>query len=176
MRYMKRIMLIAFLALFPRAFVAGEQASTQDDEGFSLIRISTGIVSQEMNGSLAGYYAIYVGPDAWDALLNDGDLGPLLKAAPPNAAQKAVILLPPNPRNGKTHCIYFDNAHPVGVVGVPSNAEGKLESAAIGSALRVVTAEMNQPCREELYFIPGMLEADDGRPVRALKIASAGQK
>lgn len=176
MKNIASILLFAFLALPLRIHMASEKSPVDGKEGIPFIKISTDIASQIRKGSLAGYIAIYVQPNIWNSLLNDGDIGPFLKIGLDRDNLRAVLLMPTNPKDGFTYCVYFDAADPVGIVSISPNADGKYEPNAIKSALTMVTKGMLTPCKEELHFIPGNLETDDGKPLNAFKIASSGKK
>ncbi|MBN2319478.1 MAG: hypothetical protein JXR49_10395 [Acidobacteria bacterium] len=165
------ILFVAFIAI-----ASEEPADNELKEAFPLINISTGIVSHIKEGSLAGYFAIFIHSDNWDSLLNDGDIGPFLKIKFDQSDRKALVLMPPNLNEGSIYCVYFNGYVPIGFVEFTVDGYRKVEVDEIQRAYKKVTKEMLKECKEELYFINGNLETDDGKPLSAFKIASAGNK
>jgi len=166
------LVLVALPALLP----AQERApSVPDKQGVPLpVRLSVAIANHAHRQTLAGYIAVAVDEKNWARLLKDSDLGPLLKATEQRPERTAVALL--GSPEQFVFCVYFDGLKPIAVVALPASHDGKIAEADVKAAYKTVTPEMLTESDEELYFVEGTIQSDDGQPLSSFKIASAGKR
>jgi len=140
-------------------------AFAEEPPDLPLIKITTDLVQAHSTSSLAGSFAIVLRIPENKNLSGDSDLGPFIASAIANKETAVVLIVPP--KAGTTHAVFFHGILPVfyssrsdAKPAIDENRE-KVETIAEG--------------KEELYFQQVKLTADDGTPIPAQRILSAGQ-
>jgi hypothetical protein len=133
------------------------------------------IVANMQHQSLAGYVVVVIDEKNWAPLLKDGDLSPFLKLKEPKPGLRAAILIS-NPRISPTFCVFFNDGTAVSLATAQPNAAGKIDPAQVASSQKPVPKEAIRAGKEELFFTEGEISSDDGQPIAAYQINSAGNK
>jgi hypothetical protein len=131
---------------------------------FELIKPAADFVQSLQKNSLAGWFAIVIKPIDFDDLEDDQDLGPSVLSAREHQDSYLVVVIPGHADWGPTHSVFFKDqkicAH------LSSASPAKRQS--IKKAL--------EPGEEELFYQAVELTADNGTPIQAFRILSAGPR
>ena len=155
---------------------AGCNEETQELAG-EAVRATLGadLIRTERETSLAGYFVVSVPSEQREKLASDPDLGPFLSIGGRSPETLTLVFVPPAEGAGNTYAVYFVGEEPVGLVAVAPSVEGRISPHDLMQAYRAVSSPAAES-REELFFQPVELQADDGTPVPALRILTAGTR
>lgn len=166
-------MLAGMLAVLAAAQNQSDPNKAVEKEPLYFLKIAADVAGNVQNQPLNGYLAIYLDQQNWAAGLKDGDLGPFLKVKEAKPGRSAACLF--SAAKDAAICVYFDGDTPFGVAAVRAGGSGKIEASDIAAAYKAVSKEMLKKGAEELRFEPGDVATDDGQPLPAFLISSAGK-
>jgi hypothetical protein len=152
---------------------AQDKPDAEKKDPLSLVKIATNVAINSQHQDLNGFLVIYVDAKSWASGLKDGDLGPLLKLKEEKPSRCAVLFF--SPEKDTAISVFFDGDSAFGVTSAKAK-NGKIESSDISAAYKPVSKEMLKETGQELQFTQGNVVTDDGQPVTAFQVTSAGKK
>ena len=144
-------------------------AKTEATDPLDFVKIAADIARNVQQGSVEGYFGIYVSEQNWAEGLKDGDLGPFLKVKEAKPGRSVAFLF--SGAKDKAVCVYFDGKSPFGVVAVQAAAGGSIKPDDISAAFKSVSKDMLKKSDQQLQFNPTDLNTDDGVSLPAFLIA-----
>jgi hypothetical protein len=166
-----RAFLPLVLAMATVPMLAQNQPAAKKKPPLFFLRIAATVASHVQSQSLNGFLAIYIEDQTWKSAVQDGDLGPFLKAQEAKTGRSAGCLF--TTRKDAAVCVYFDGNTPYGVVPVRAGSAGKIDGSDILAAYKPVSKQMLKKGKEDLNFTEGAVTTDDHTPLSAFQIASA---
>ena len=165
--------MIAAALLLSGLAAAQNKPDAEKNDPLSLVKIAANVAGNTQHQDLNGFLAVYVDSESWAAALKDGDLGPFLKLKEVKPGRSAVLFF--SPEKDTAISVFFDGNSPFGVTFAKSK-NGKIEAGDISSAYKPVAKEMLKDAGQELQFTKSDVATDDGQPITAFQITSAGKK
>jgi len=163
------LLMIAMAVLAP----AQNQPNAEKKPPLFFLKVAADVAGNVQSQSLNGLLAIYIKDKDWKEALKDGDLGPFMKAQEAKPGRSAGCLF--SSSKDTAICVYFDGNAPFGVAAVRVGPSGKIGAADVSAAYKAVSNEMLKKGKEGMTFTESGVNTDDGVPLPAYLITSAGK-
>lgn len=132
------------------------------------------VVQSKRPESLKGYLLIICQAPLWKALAKDADVGPFLRFKTAASDLHAVLVMPANPKNGSTYCVYFEGKKPIGFTEIKTAKGDKITGENVAKAYVALTEDYN--VKGQPIFEKGVVHSDDDIPIPTLVVKDDGQK
>ena len=169
MRIFHVLVVLALASVFaglPPAHAAQRDSTPAQAE--DLADAALDVISTRYPTPHENYFVLVCTPDRKQALAIDADIGAYYRYMREANSDLAVVVLPSAPGAGATYVVYFSSGAAVGLAAVDATKTTPTD-AVVAAAYGRVQPPVAKRSRRVLYQ-PGVIMADDGTAVDALKI------
>lgn len=170
------ILVLGSLSLVPVS--RGSVATTQADNAATLQHLGERVVAavqSKRTDSLNGYLLVICKAPLWKDLDKDSDLGPFLRFKAGAKNLDAVVVMPSNPKDGSTYCVYLEGDKPIGFVEVKTAQAEQISDKNVAKGYVALDGGTFET-KGQVRFEQGIVHSDDDKPIPTLVIKSDGKQ